>query len=131
MSKYGSIDVQPKDGHPGLGDRVLYRGYLIGYPEAWIVVHARGRNGWTGNYAVEKVNPNAHGYWEVPRDTFGSAGPGSTVDVLLVVPLDQHASDWLLQDNRHREDPNWPRDDASFNRLNKNIVDKMGATRTR
>jgi hypothetical protein len=130
LSRYARVDIQPNDGGLGLGERVLYRGYLVGYEEGWVVVHAR-IGSWTGNYTIGKVSPDAKGYWEIPRETFGKTGAGSTVGVRLVVPLDQRASEWLFQNYRHRNNSDWPRDDATFNGLNIDIVHEIQATRMR
>jgi hypothetical protein len=130
VSRFARVDIQPNDGKLGLGEKVLYRGYLIGYKEGWVVVHARVGS-WTGNYTVGKVSPNAGGYWEIPRDTFGRTGAGSTMTVRLIVPLDKSASEWLFQNYQHRSNSDWARDDDTFNRLKNLVVDEIQATRTR
>jgi hypothetical protein len=129
-AQYGRIDVQPNDRQPGLGHEILYRGYSIGYAEAWVVVHSR-IGAWSGNYSVGQVHPNPEGYWEIVRETFGTAGPGTTVEVSLIVPLDDKASDWLQDNYRNGNDPGWVRDDSTFARVRKRIIDKIQVTQTR
>ena len=130
VARYASVDVRPNDGTPGLGSRVLYRGYLIGYKEeeeeAWVVVHAP-----EGNYTVGRANPGPDGYWQVPRPYFGQTGPGTTVDVLLVAPLDAAASRWLEQNSHKGGDPAWDRSDAKFDPLARQVLARKRATRTR
>lgn len=126
MARYASIDVQPNGGLPGLGSRVLYRGYLVGYKEAWVVVHVP-----EGNYTVGKANHAPDGYWQIPRPYFDQTGPGTTVDVLLVAPLDAAASRWLGQGSHRGDDPTWDRSDVKFDSLNKQILGRKPPTRTR